>query len=348
MNQKPFYGNQWKSLFMNTNRFLKRYIKFILIFLFFAWNKICYAQPVSSLEAKTWELNFQLKSEYQKLDSLKTIYDERTREIDLQKKKTGTDQNTIKKMMAATAGLSNKIEEQQKKISLLENDLEKVKVTLEKKYSTVIDSLKELKNSNRYSGNKDDLEKEILTVTEKKILVSPRIGSLSYNPERIILLEPGNARSNEERKIYSEYLNEALRETETKLQKIQNINSEVKQIVLLQKKTKKFIEDVEFGSALSRSTLAVSGKENSREATYPNTGGNLGESKDIIQVSTYLYLLSQLDYKMQTDVKSRGSYSFDSKDKNLSFQEYSELLSEVEKRLADYRLILKNKISTFK
>ncbi|MEW6194943.1 MAG: hypothetical protein AB1521_07305 [Bacteroidota bacterium] len=325
-----------------------RYLKYILLFFFVNVFGIYYGQSVSSLELKLRDLNSRLVLESDKLDSLQTVYAERTKEIDSQKKKKDADQNTIKKLMAASVGLSNKIDDHQKKVTSLENEVEKIKVGLEKKYSVILDSLTELKNSESYAGNKDDLEKEILLVTEKKILISPKINILSYNPEKVISLNVSNAKSNEEKKIFREYLEEALKETELKLHQVQNLNSEVKQIVLLQKKTKKFLEDVEFSSAFGRSALALSSKTGSRETTTPGYTNGIGDGQEVFQVSTYLYLLDQLDYKMETNIKNKESFMFNSKNKNLSLREYSELLAEVEKRLSDYRLVLKNKISAFK
>ena len=169
--------------------------------------------------------------------------------------------------------------------------------------------------------------------------MTPKIYSLSYNPEKILTLKPS---STEEKNIYNEYLREALNETETKLNQIRNLNSEVKQILLLQKKTKKFLEDVEFSSGFSRSALAIRGQDKNTQVSTL-TGGT---GKDFIQVNTYLYILKQLDVNTVPEVKSKNSFSFDAKNKNLTLQEYSDLLAEVENRLADYRLVLKNKIST--
>ncbi len=325
-----------------------RYLKFILFFFLVNGFGLYYGQSVSSLELKLRDLNSRLVLESGKLDSLQTIYTERTKEIDAQKKRKNADQNTIKKLMAASVGLSNKIDDQQKKVASLESEIEKIKGNLEKKYSVILDSLAELKNSESYSGNKDEIEKEILLITEKKILITPKINLLSYNPEKIVSLNPSSAGSNEEKKIFREYLDEALKETESKLHQVRNLNNEVKQIVQLQKKTKKFLEDVEFSSAFGRSALALSSKTGSRETTTPGYTNGIGDGQEVFQINTYLYLLDQLDYKMETDIKNKESFIFNSKNENLSLQEYSELLGEVEKRLSDYRLVLKNKISAFK
>ncbi len=347
MKQNQQHCELRKYFIFTRNHSINNFIKIIFLFFFLSANNNGYAQSVAMLELQIKDLNNQLMSEYHKYDSLKSIYNQHIRDID-QQKKNNADQNVIKKMMASSVVISNKIEDQQKRIKQFEIDLNKKKEKLESKYLVLIDSLKELQNSKHYTGNKENLEKEILTFTEKKILISPTVTSLSYNPEKIISLNPGDAKSNEERKIYSEYLSEALKETENKLQQVQSINGEVKQIVQLQKKTKKFLEEVELGSTFNRSALAVSGKKNVHGTEATNTPNYDSGERDITQLNTYLYILNQLDFKIQPDINSKGSNSIESKDKNLTYQEYSELLSEVEKRLAEYRLVLKNKINSFK
>lgn len=348
MEQVQLHSELRKYFIFIINHSINNYLKIIFLFFFLSANNNSFAQSVAVLESQIKELNNLLISEYHKYDSLKSVYNKHTRDIDQQKKKNDADQNMIKKMMASSVVLSNKIEDQQKRINQFEINLNKKKEKLESKYSVLIDSLKELQNSTQYTGNKENLEKEIIILTEKKILISPTVTSLSYNPGKIISLNVGNAKSNEERKIYSEYLSEALKETENKLQQVQNIKSEVKQIVQLQKKTRKFLEDVEFGSTFNRSALALSGKEGVQGAEVTNIPNYDSGGKDITQINTYLYILNQLDFKIQPDINSKWSDTIESKDKNLTFQEYFELLSEVEKRLAEYRLILKNKINAFK
>lgn len=316
-------------------------LNIVLLFVFLIFSGKATAQTISSLENRFKDLSSRLNTETSSLDSLKNIYSQKIKEIDRLKRNDDSDQNTIKKLMAASVGISNKIDQKQKKVNELETEIEKLKGIIEKRFTAAIDSLTELKLSNNYKGNKEELEKQILIFTEKKVLMTPKIYSLSYNPEKILTLKPSSTASPEEKNIYNEYLREALNETETKLNRIRNLNSEVKQILLLQKKTKKFLEDVEFSSGFNRSALAIRGQD--KNAQVSTLTGET--SKDFIQVNTYLYILKQLDVNTVPEVKSKNSFSFDSRNKNLTLQEYSDLLTEVENRLADYRLVLKNKIS---
>lgn len=326
---------------------IKKYFaaNLILLFVLLIFSGNASAQTILSLENRFKELSSRLNAETSSLDSLKNIYNQKVKEIDRQKRNNDLDESTIKKLMAASIGISNKIDQKQKKVSELETEIEKLKWVIENRFTAVIDSLTELKLSNNYKGNKEELEKQILVYTEKKVLIAPKIYSLQYSPEKILTLKPSSAATAQEKNIYNEYLREALNETETKLNQIHNLNAEVKQTLLLQKKTKKFLEDVEFSSGFSRSALAIRGQDKSAQPSTITVSTD-ETRKDFIQVNTYLYILKQLDVNMLPEVKSKNNFSFDSKNKNLSLQEYADLLTEVENRLTDYRLVLKNKIST--
>ena len=241
--------------------------------------------------------------------------------------------------------LSNKIDEQQNKVNGISADIEKTKSGLDKKYTTVIDSLTELENSGKYKGDADELKSRILRLTEKKILTAPKVYSLSFSPEKILSLNPSKTKDPEEKKIYTEYMNDALTEVNSKLKQVKNLNEEIGGIISLQKKTRKFLEEVEFGSNIDRTALTLRSSGNSKTtSTTRENGFYIGEeSSDFSpQIQTYIYILKQLD--VPSSIKTTGKFSFDNSKKNITLQEYSELLTEVEKRLTEYEEVLSNKI----
>jgi len=269
-------------------------------------------------------------------------------EIDYAKKNNGNEDN-IKKMMAGTTTISNKIDEHQKVVTKIDKELEGIKKLLSRRYSVEIDSLTNLESSNQFEGNKSDLRSRILALTEKKILVAPKINSLSFNPEKILNINLSAVTSPDEKKIYSEYLNSALNEVNSQLTQVKNISDEINQIVMLQKKTKKFIEESEFdfdmktANTLSRSDAIVS--TNNPDLS---TSTKALSSYQNIQIQSFFILLKQLDLKQINDFNTHNRFSSETPNKKLSIKEYRELLKEVEKRLSDYRLVLTNKLNLSK
>lgn len=294
-------------------------------------------------------MNKQYSREAGTLDSLKLMLDNRAKQIDAEKKKADYNESGIKKLMAASITLSNKIDEQQKNVNAIANEIEKMKHRLDEKYSAVIDSLSGFEKSGNYDGNKNELRARILGLTEKKILVAPKVYSLSFDPEKILSLNPVAAKSGEEKTIYNEYLNNALAEVNSKLKQVKSLNEEVSGIISLQKKTKKFLEEVEFGSNIERTALTLRGQENNTGATSDvGVEYSVGSRSVFPQVQAYIYILKQLDVTMPSRIKTTGKFSFDTVRKNISLQEYSELLGEVEKRLTEYHAVLSNKIGNRK
>lgn len=309
-----------------------------------------YGQSISTLENKLQELNKNYSRELALLDSLKLVLDNRAKQIDAEKKKPDYDESSVKKLMSASITLSNKIDEQQKMVNATENGIEKARYELDKKYTAVIDSLSELEKSGKYEGDKNELKALILRLTEKKILTAPKVYSLSFNPKKILSLDPESTKTPEEKKIYYEYLSEALEEVNSRLKQMKSMNEEVDGIISLQKKTKKFLEEVEFSSTINRTSLTSRGQENSKTTSL--TTGDIdfaNETRNIVpQIQTYIYILKQLDFKTSSNLKTTDRFSFDAAKKNISLQEYSELLAEVEKRLTEYQTVLVNKIGSRK
>lgn len=311
-----------------------------------------YSQSISNLETKLHELNNQYSRESGALDSLKRVFDIRAKQIDSEKKKTNYDESGIRKLMSGSITISNKIDEQQKKINFISKEIEKTKHLLDNKYSVVIDSLSELERSGKYEGNKSELNSRILRLTEKKILMAPKVYSLSFDPEKILSLNPAVAKTAEEKTIYNEYLNNALAEVNSKLKQVKNLNEEVSGIVSLQKKTKKFLEEVEFGSNIDRTAITLRSQGNPRGAS-PQSGFYDGGDKVSVeenslspQIQTYIFILKQLD--VASTFKTVDKFSTESGKSNISLEEYAELLDEVEKRLTEYQSILSNKAGSRK
>ena len=303
------------------------------------------AQSLIQLEKKYEQLSNQYIKEKVIYDSLKNIFSLRTNEIDAEKKKANPDKDKIVDLMAGSITLSNRIEEQNKKISLLEKDIDNVKQQLHKQYSSLIDSLELKKKTDK--KNDDVLDAEILNNTEKKLLVAPQIPILSFKPEKILKIDLGKTKSAEEKALYKEYLDNALNEINTLLENVGKQSSEADQVFALQNKTKKFLEETELESRILIRSQQSTVRSEETVPTFSNSPEDVATSNDLSrQVKNYHVILRQLDIEQLSRTNINWKVSFDEMERNLSLKDYQKLLKEVKKRLQEFKLVLANKIGS--
>ena len=325
---------------------MKRYRLITLLFLLVGLNIIPVdAQSLIQLEKKYEQLSNQYIKEKVIYDSLKNIFSLRTNEIDAEKKKANPDKDKIVDLMAGSITLSNRIEEQNKKISLLEKDIDNVKQQLHKQYSSLIDSLELKKKTDK--KNDDVLDAEILNNTEKKLLVAPQIPILSFKPEKILKIDLGKTKSAEEKALYKEYLDNALNEVNTLLENVGKQSSEADQVFALQNKTKKFLEETELESRILIRSQQSTVRSEETVPTFSNSPEDVATSNDLSrQVKNYHVILRQLDIEQLSRTNINWKVSFDEMERNLSLKDYQKLLKEVKKRLQEFKLVLANKIGS--
>lgn len=311
-------------------------------FVFFLINFIVIpinAQSLTELEKKYEQLNSHLVKENRILDSLKNIFLYKTDEIDSEKKKSDPDKDKIVDLMAGSITLSNRIDEQNKKVNLLEKDLDIVKQQLHKRYTSITDSLESRKKT--IGANGDELDAEIFNYTEKKLLVAPPIPLLSFNPGKILGIDIDKTKDPKEKALYEEYLNNALKEIDELWKNTSELITEIDQIVLLQKKTKKFLEEAELESGvIHRQQYNIPGQGDETRVSFENLP--IDDQKVLgYQVQTYRLILDQLDFeKSVTGLDWEISLEENNK---LDLKEYQKLLKEVKKRLQELKLVLANK-----
>ena len=325
---------------------MKRYRLITILFLLVGLNIIpVNAQSLIQLEKKYEQLSNQYIKEKVIYDSLKNIFSLRTNEIDAEKKKANPDKDKIVDLMAGSITLSNRIEEQNKKISLLEKDIDNVKQQLHKQYSSLIDSLELKKKTDK--KNDDVLDAEILNNTEKKLLVAPQIPILSFKPEKILKIDLGKTKSAEEKALYKEYLDNALNEVNTLLENVGKQSSEADQVFALQNKTKKFLEETELESRILIRSQQSTVRSEETVPTFSNSPEDVATSNDLSrQVKNYHVILRQLDIEQLSRTNINWKVSFDEMERNLSLKDYQKLLKEVKKRLQEFKLVLANKIGS--
>jgi hypothetical protein len=321
-------------------------LRFLLIVLFFICTQFSlFPQSIPLLENSYYKLEGWLSSEQAKLDSLKNILNQRAKKINEAKSKADFSKDDVTGLMAGSISVSNDIDELQKKIVILQAKLENIKNMLSEKYSAKIDSLQALLKTNNLSNEKiSGVKDEIYLYTGKKILVMPKIGLLSFYPNKIIEINLNKIDDPAQKNVYKEYLQKALGEVDNRLSNVNQSISGVDKIISLQKKTARFLEETEFGISLPQQPStepAVSNNFQSPHAFFVGTNST-ANSAFTSQAEDYSLLLNQLHQSIYPQIS--WTVQPDSSRQNLTYQQYHTLLEELKKSLLEYKFIITHKI----
>lgn len=329
---------------------MKRLIEILSLFFFlFLFTIQIRAQDLTVTENNYVSAQNKLKQQFAKLDSLKNILEIRAQKINDEKAKVNPDKNLIVNLMSGSASLSNEIENQQNKIEITQKEIEGYRKSLNELYSEKIDSLQELEKSNSFKGNKNNLKANILSFTEKKLTVAPKITMLSFHPDKIVAIDLSKIKDSTERKMYEDYLQNALSEVNVRLNSLNESIKETDKILTLQKKTNKFIEESEFDYGLTpQSNISQPRGANANSYTGSPTG-DISNVKAVYErnVNEYSLLLNQLNFK---PISSKINFDASIEGKNTvhNLSDYNDLQKEVRKRLLEYKLILTHKLNADK
>jgi hypothetical protein len=302
------------------------------------------AQSLDKLEKKFEQLNNQYNIENAIVDSLDSVFSKKAEQIDSEKKKSDPEKALITSLMASSVTVSNKLREHNSKVRQLEKDLDKLKEQLHGIYVVKIDSLETLKKSGK--EDEDKLNNQIILFTEKDLLVTPRILSLSFNPDKVLRIDLSKTMDPKEKALYKEYLNNALSEVNSLLGNVNSQSSEANQIASLQAKTEKFLEEAELeNKVLFQKQNNAAPSSGTQESGFDN-GVGVSNRDFKNQVQTYQLILRQLDIEQISKTDINMGISFNEMNKNLNLKDYIKLLKEVKKRLQEFKLVLANKIGS--
>jgi len=323
-------------------------LKHLTYFLFFCGSVTMWGQKLVQVELNYQKLIENVQTELAKLDSLNTVHNKMILIIDNAKQKESANENKIKKMLASAVVVSNQIKDHQNNLEKIETDLEELKVNLYKIYTVRIDSLNNLENSNTNSSDKETLKSLKLKYIEKRLIVAPKIYSLSFDPKKLIQFKQTSGEDLLIGKIYLEYLNNALGEVNQQSQQLALLKSEIEEVVNLQIETNDFIEDVD-SEIMFNPALQTSPTLEKNDGVYfggtPNRIDN--ELSNIYtQANSYLHIFNQLKTSTNIEIQSPWQTPIDTIPANLSFQQYLDLLENVDKMLKDYRTILEHKLES--
>jgi hypothetical protein len=313
------------------------HILFLIVFM----NTGTVAQNINKLEQEYDSIKIELAKDKQKLDSLTTVLNKRATLIDTEKEKSDVDNNKVVRLMAQSVVISNQIERQQKRLTLTRKKFEAQRKMVLNRYNVIIDSLQSVRTEQK---NQESIERSILKYTEKKLSVSPKIKSLSYDPEKILQIDLSTIEDISERSIYEQYLQRALVEVDSQLHDVQNLTSEVEAILRLQGKAQNFIDEIEMDTKIGP-YLVVSDDYDTKDAEVLSENWRVGDIENLSDIDSYIVLLRQLELMHPTEYLARWQSVTDSVAVNLSLRDYQELLQEIAQKLQDYRTVLAKKIT---
>ena len=305
----------------------------VIIFSFLFISKPGNAQSLSVIEKNYAVSKKNLDNANHVLDSLKTVLNKKADEIEIEKSKTNPDEDKIVELMSSFVVISNNYEAQRKKVNQLGKKVDTVVFDLSKKYSSIIDSLRSLGSSDTFNEDKDKLDSEILFYMEKKISISPRIPLLSFDPAKLLKLDPRNTKDSLEAIVYKEYLQNAYKEINNHLENVEHRYSEVSSILLLQKKTEKFLKETEFENDIPTKSSATENKTAS--VRFYGDDGGVRTSNDALlpqQYHDYALLLNQINIDLTSGNKLDWQVVPVDGDTPIDLTQYKKMLEDLKEK----------------
>jgi hypothetical protein len=310
--------------------------KVVIPFLFLSFVSV-YAQNAEELEQRYREMRRIIQIEQNTLDSLNRIMETTADLIENEKRSSAPDQKKIVQWMAHGVTLSARIKEFQKKIAELQGFSETLRQRLEANYTRSIDSLRRLEKNKSGKADRNVIQDQIIRLTEKRILVSPVVKALAFDPQEVRRIDPAEAKDPLEKTMMTDYLNKALAEIDAHLQSIADSREEYESVASLRKQAMEFVsESYEQGriGTISRTQTVKS------EVTS-GLGGPLSGDFTTVQARSVVGLMQQLNSGIRL---SSAPFANINPKQGITESEYIELLKQAEEQLKSYRELVQKKL----
>lgn len=318
------------------------YRKILVLFVLLLPLGYAMPQSVEALESRFNALQNRLSYETRMHDSLNTLWNNRVKMIERVKSDSPENKTLVSSLMSGSVNLSKSVTAWGNKIEITNRECDKLKNQLYEKYTQMIESLNNVKND-------PAVKKQIVLYTEKRLSVSPSVSQLSVNPEKLISLDINRIKNSEEKQIYTEYLLVARQEVSRELDRVSASYREADNIIRLEKKSRRFIEETEFeNKALysqtrnSKSKAAYQSGQNPADGAPHYNVGNAASNTLNAQYIAHSMVLMQLN-NQQKPSDSGKFESISKNNRNVSLIEYRDLLAKLRTRLQDYKTILTHK-----
>ena len=304
---------------------------FVIFLLFFS---LCYGQNLKVDELKFLDFEEKYNLQFSQTDSLKDQLNSFLEELEKVKKNEPENKDKISSMMAHALELSNRIDQKEKKLFILEKQLKNIRRNLYQKYTSRIDSLQELSQNSVQNPMRN--ESELKELINKRLYVSPLLTELSFDPRLIEKIKLSESQDEKEKKIYKEYLNNALNEVDSNIVNLHEKGENVREVFRLNEKTEDFMDDV--AADQISGALVVRGQDLQRTAEDmlfsdpQNMRVNEMASLNKIYNRLSPYIYENMDF---------NEYSLQD---TIYTDDYLKLLEETEKTLRLYREKIKDKL----
>lgn len=288
-------------------------------------------QDLDKAERLGSELERVVVEERRSLDSLSRMLESNARRIEDEKKKKAPNLNQLSQWMSDGVWLAGRVKHQKSRVERMEQDWLTLQKRLHEYYTDRIDSLTRINRANLSKDQAKDVERQIWEYTQKRILYSPAVRTLSFDPRLINSMTLSHLDDSLERAIQLDYLAKAHAEVTVRLDEVRQKRREYASMLRLQQKLETFVEEIGEQSYLPLS----------RRTGTPVPPGfvPIDERYWNNQMHSLVNLLQQLYVRGS----STGPRTI-ALNGTATVEEYVSLLEETEKQLADYQRFIKNKM----
>ncbi|MBN2364713.1 MAG: hypothetical protein EH225_01010 [Calditrichaeota bacterium] len=303
-----------------------------------------FAQTLNELENEFSTISVLMQVTAAEKDSLTKELARLSDKIEQEKNRKNTENHQLRQWFEHVNALSKSLEQAEKKLSSLQIQIHKIRNELDRSYADILDSLEnELVKAGR-GEEKEEIEKEILIYTEKRISLLPRFRPFSFRPDKVLEIDPHQAEDSLEYWMFASYLNNARKELGTILESIRNTREELEDMVYLQERSKRFLEDIDHQYNFS---LSLSPPEPAPTYNAPLGGEPRVENYSLeAQAQSLMDIMNQLTPEYQ----EQSSYPFilplDSERVYISMNDYLRALKNSEQLLNNYIKIIDKKLSS--
>jgi len=187
-------------------------------------------------------------------------------------------------------------------------------------------------------------KKSILTIKliEKKLLVSPKIDLLSFEPESVLQTEVPFEPI--EQKIYYEYLASANEEIMSKIEETRELKTEIENIILLRETSEDFLEEINFDNDIIGYTSINENQDKAYTTNRQSYGKDINTENDMIsQTVSFSEILNQVKLSSMNKIQIYTINDLNSYTKT-NIYEFKKLIDQVEKQLVEYNSVIKSKL----
>lgn len=320
----------------------------ILIFTLLPFNMI--AQDMYDLENELFSKLISYHNLNFKIDSLKKSIGSISKDLNELKKNKSKNEAQILEVLSTSVNSVNELKTRQDKLNRMNEDITSLRKRLYNIYDIKIDSLNRINNH-----SSENIAKQILDLTDKKLLVQPKMGVLSIDPLRLLNIKISEE-SPMQKEMVREYFSNAIAEVNSHLEIISNSIDETGEIIRLKEQTQNFLEESSFETETRPMNLFSNTNETAKtndrdiEDTYTDIeslrGLNNIKNTTLLGADTFATILQQLS-AFDNSVEQSFVSRYGNTDINISLEDYAELLNETRLRLQEYRSVLLKRIDLF-